>query len=1313
MKKIHKIISVICSAAVLAVSASAVLPVNTTAYAVSQAARSMRTVYIKDTNDFLKLAEDCRIDLASKNLNVILTADISLAGADFFGIPIFCGTFDGGGHTISGLLIRDSASEIGLFRHVERGAVIKNLTVTGTVSPSGSGDMVGGIAGINCGTVTSCNFRGSVSGNDSVGGIAGKNEETGVISGCGSSAAVLAESSAGGIAGTNLGVIIDCSNSGSINAVYTDTEINADELDFEELEKMSADNVIGKSDIGGIAGFSSGIIQRCSNSGTIGYQHTGYNIGGIVGRQSGMLNSCENTGSVFGRKDVGGIAGQMEPYRSIEFSEDAAQRLSSEMDILSDSVDKLISDARNSGSRINSEIQTLTSQMNAAQKNADEIADRTETVFNGYSEGINELLARADIALDGAVPALNSLDAALELLGDFSDKCAEALRELEQAGAHGSDAAESAREALKDIDKALPSLETGLRDISNSLRTIQKSLGDPEQVKNSLKEITKSLDSVTENMKDISNAAKRLNTAFGNLSDWLNGSDWQALKNSVTALSDCLADVLSALGDMSKAVGDISAAIDSDEISKALSELNTASASLGKAAAKLAEAMRGGIPDNDELQAAADELQKASDALQQASDHLSAAVDPDEMKKALDELEKASRELDRALTRASNAAKDMSGALDRITSSKVPENTMNTVRTQMNRLLNSLGEISDDLSKINKQVRDLLDEIDASGLSSAMEDLANAADNIANAVGSIGDSGDDIDSAVKSLGEALDSLSAASSAAGEAAEIMSQMSDKLSEAVKQLEDVTNTLAGKPEVRFPALDDSFTAAADNLSANMKAMISTLSRIGSTANSEGNALLDDVQAINDSLSRIFEIFKDTYKDLLSDEDNERGFSTDISESISENESDPVCESRHGKAVNCTNSGTVEGDVNVGGITGSMAIEFDLDPEDDITLNGDRSINFSYNVMDIIENCENSGRITAKKNYCGGIVGKMDMGLVKNSLASGTVSAASGSYVGGIAGYSSAKLRGCSSKVTLSGMSYIGGIAGEGGIITDCLSISDITEFSEKIGALAGYVDFSKKNTEIERNFFVDRGVAGIDRVSYAGIAEPMSYSQFAALTGDFTDIVIEFTADGETLAKLKIPYGGSVKASDIPEIPIKSGFYAKWEDFDFEKITFPRVLEAEYIQLLTSVGSDKKGEQGLPLVLADGSFDDTAFVKIETESSSIFAPEGGELRIVMIESGSAPTALRFLKTCDNPKLMQYINGAWKSIPFTENGSYLIVKNPSLENGTAAFCVSGGAVNLAVVITIAVVITAVIIATIVILILIKKNKSKVSSH
>lgn len=1301
MKRIHKIISLILTV-VFSMSLSAALPQSAGAFRGMSVYASSNKRVISDADEFLRFADDCRIDSYSRGLEVTLSADISLAGGEFFGVPVFCGTFDGNGHTISGLTISGSGSETGLFRYVERGAVIKDLKVSGRVEPSGSGSRVGGIAGVNMGTIAACEFSGVVSGSEKVGGIAGENAESGVISGCGSSASLMAENIGGGVAGTNLGVIIDCSNRGNVNAVYSDIEIDTDDLDTDEA---AAANVIGKSDIGGIAGYSSGIIQRCSNSGTVGYQHTGYNIGGIVGRQCGMVNSCTNTGHVYGRKDIGGIAGQMEPYRSIEFSEDTAQRLSAEMDILSECVDKLISDARGSGNKLNSEIQTLTNQMNAAQRNADTITDRAETVFNGYSDGINEILARADIALDGITPALNDLDAALELFGKFSDKCSDALKDLEQAGEYSGDAIDAARDALKDIDKAVPDIEAGLRDIANSVRTIQKSLGDPEKIKQSLKNITSALDNITDDMKDVSAAANRLNKAFNELSDWLNGADWQKLKNSVTAFSECMTDVLAALGDLSGAVSDISAAIDSGELQKAFTELNSASAALGRAAAELAKALNGGsIPDADDLKNAADELQKAADALQNASDHLNAAVDPDEMKKALDELQAAAKELQRALDRASKAAGDMSDALDKIIKSSVPEDTMNTVSAQMKIILGSVSDMSGDLADINSEVRRILDEIDASGLTEAMKTLGSAADKIADAAGSISGAGDDVDKAAEALGNAVDSLSAASSKASDAADIMSSASDKLSAAAKQLESVTKTLADKPEVRFPALDESFTSAADNLSLNMKAMISTLSRIGNTANAETNVILDDVGAINDCLERIFEIFKDTYKDLLSDEEKDRGFSEDISESGDDSAS-------QGKALSCVNSGKVEGDVNVGGITGAMAIEFDLDPEDDIAQNGDRSVNFSYNVMDRIESCENYGSITAKKNCCGGIVGRMDMGLVKNSRSGGTITGTSGGYVGGIAGYSSAKLRDCAAKVSLSGTSHIGGIAGEGGIITGCLAMTDILEYTEKIGALAGYVDFEKENTEISDNFFVDRGVAGIDRVSYAGIAEPMSYEEFSRRTGAFADIVIEFTADGESLKKITVPYGGTISAADIPEIPKKSGYFSRWEEFDFENITFPHTIAAEYIQYITAIESEAKDENGLAVVIANGTFDENARILVETESSSVFAPDGGELRLVTLDQerydDAQPLKLRFLKTGDHPQLMQYINGAWKSTSFTENGSYLIVEAPVLDGNSAYFCVMSSGVNVTLIIIIAAAAIVAVINIVLITILIKRRK------
>lgn len=1256
---------------------------------VSQTAQK-RTVNISDADEFIKFAEECSLDSYSRELRVELQADINLSGKDFFGVPIFCGTFNGNGHLISGLYIRDSASETGLFRHVERGAVVKNLRVSGSVCPGGSANMAGGIVGVNLGTVISCEFGGTVSGNDSIGGIVGKNGESGFINSCKSTANVSAESAAGGVVGMNLGTILDCSNSGNVNAVYTDTEITADDLG---LQDKSVETVISKSDIGGVAGYSSGILRRCSNSGTVGYQHTGYNIGGVVGRQCGLLENCVNSGEIFGRKDVGGIAGQMEPYRSIEFSEDSAQRLGNEMNNLSDGVDKLVNDARVSGDKLDSEIQTLTSHLSSAQKNADIITNRAEDIFGGYSDGINELLARADSALDKMPGAMNDLDKAVELIGEFSGKCAEALDELKNSGEYGGEAVDAANEALKDIDKSLPELQSALRGLSQAMTEIQNALGDPEEIKTALSGITTSLDKISDKMGVISNAAKRLNDALSELSD----GELRDLQTSVSAFSDSLSDVLAALGDVSGAVGDISAAIDSGEMQSALSELNSATAALGRAAAKLSSAV-GTVPDRGDLSAAADELKDAADSLQNAANHLNTAVDPDGMSAALGELQTSAKELSSALDRASAAAGDMSSALQKVNSSE----SVDTAREQLDIILNSLSDMSADLADINENIRVILDNIDASGLAAAMKTLSGAIDDIASAAGEIKLSGDNIDKASDALQKTVDSLASAASKAEDAAKIMSSVSDSLSLAVRQFEDIANELSGKPEIRFPALDETFTNAADSLSGNMQGMISSLSRLSEKAKTEGNVLLDDIDAINDCLSRIFGIFKESYKDLLSDEEEQRGFSEDISE----NEN---ADSRHGKAYACVNHGTVAGDVNVGGITGAMAIEFDLDPEDDITLNGDRSINFSYNVMDVIESCENEGEITAKKNYCGGIVGRMDMGLVKNAHASGKISSTGGNYIGGIAGYSSAKIRMCLAKVTLSGLAYIGGIAGEGGIITDCAAISDITDFTEKIGAVAGYVDFAKENAEIKNNFFVDRGTAGIDRVSYAGIAEPFDYEKFAALAGEFSDIILEFTADGVSLGKIKVPFGGSVKLSDIPEIPQKSGYFARWEEFDFENITFPRVLCAEYVELLSSIACENLSEKGLPLVLADGNFDDSAQLLVDTESSSIFAPENCELRIVTV-NGSAPNALRFLKPSGSSKLMQYINGAWKPVEYTENGSYLIVENPVLDNGTAAFCVSSQTASVLPVILAAAAVIGIAVAVIV-LVKLKSRKKQMT--
>ena len=291
-------------------------------------------IEISTEEDLRKLAENCVLDSWSRDKKVILQNDIVLSMASEFSIPTFAGIFDGSGYTISNVKLTGNGSTVGLFRYVQEGAKIRNLTVTGEVSPSGSQDQVGGIVGVNYGSIENCNFAGNVIGDTNVGGIAGVNAESGEIRRCTSSGNVIGNHSAGGIVGNNHGVLNNCSNSGDINTYSTEVTYDLDDITMDNLEQInSTSNVAAHTDTGGIAGISDGKIYYCSNSGAIGYQHVGYNTGGIVGRlHQGYLQNCTNTGHVQGRKDVGGIVGQMEPFLEIQYLSDKLKELDTETD---------------------------------------------------------------------------------------------------------------------------------------------------------------------------------------------------------------------------------------------------------------------------------------------------------------------------------------------------------------------------------------------------------------------------------------------------------------------------------------------------------------------------------------------------------------------------------------------------------------------------------------------------------------------------------------------------------------------------------------------------------------------------------------------------------------------------------------------------------------------------------------------------------------------------------------------------------------------------------------------------------------------
>lgn len=312
---------------------------------------------IRSVEEFLEFAEHCRLDSYSRDAHVYLEADIDLTGTDFSPIPIFCGYFYGNGHTVSGLELTESGSAQGLFRYLTETATVKDLHVTGTVAPQGSRGQIGGIAGSNAGVIENCSFSGQVTGGDRVGGIAGSNLPGGVIESCKVEGVISGSHFVGGIAGENLSVIRACENRAGVNVTPQDNSIDISDITIGTVTGTESAGTV--TDIGGIAGTSTGTIASCLNYGNVGYKHMGYNVGGIAGSQSGYIRGCENFGAVSGRKEVGGIVGHMEPSILLRYETDTLQILKSQLEILTDLTDKAVLNAQSNMAALQALVTTL------------------------------------------------------------------------------------------------------------------------------------------------------------------------------------------------------------------------------------------------------------------------------------------------------------------------------------------------------------------------------------------------------------------------------------------------------------------------------------------------------------------------------------------------------------------------------------------------------------------------------------------------------------------------------------------------------------------------------------------------------------------------------------------------------------------------------------------------------------------------------------------------------------------------------------------------------------------------------------------
>ena len=115
------------------------------------------------------------------DINITLDKNIDLTGKGWTPIGTsfdnsYKGTFDGGGHTITGLAVTTNDQFVGLFGYLNRAGTVKNVVMEGIQITSNHGSsQAGGVVGFSRGTIENCSVSGSVSGTVYVGGAVGFN----------------------------------------------------------------------------------------------------------------------------------------------------------------------------------------------------------------------------------------------------------------------------------------------------------------------------------------------------------------------------------------------------------------------------------------------------------------------------------------------------------------------------------------------------------------------------------------------------------------------------------------------------------------------------------------------------------------------------------------------------------------------------------------------------------------------------------------------------------------------------------------------------------------------------------------------------------------------------------------------------------------------------------------------------------------------------------------------------------------------------------------------------------------------------------
>ena len=513
---------------------------------------------------------------------------------------------------------------------------------------------------------------------------------------------------------------------------------------------------------------------------------------------------------------------------------------------------------------------------------------------------------------------------------------------------------------------------------------------------------------------------------------------------------------------------------------------------------------------------------------------------------------------------------------------------------------------------------------------------------------------DDVQSSIDIINSTLNNMSSSmNNASSDVKSYTENIIDQYKELLDKLQDKLNGNNDNDEKIEDFVDDISKDIENSTVAD------DIHGVADTVDSEIRTIADSIERISAQIKNIGNTVTETMDVVTSDDD----YIEDISSADSAQNSDGVI----AKSVN---RGAVHGDINAGGIAGTMNVEYDVDPEYDLDITETTNVRLRSTVSDVVIYCINYGEVNSKKDCAGGIVGLQELGLVYGSEGYGTVQSETGNYAGGIAGNSASAITDSYSLCNVESEDYTGGICGKGYTMQNCISIPAILGDGEAKGSLAGIIE---SDGEVSTNIFVNDIYGGIDDINYSGKADSASYEAVMAMENipdGFHRVTLVFKADGNVIDTKNIAYNANLGVSELPSIPDKDGYYAQWpENIVSKPILQNTVVEAEYHVWIESVAGDIASQNDKPLFIAEGKFyDDNKITlsKCDTDnlSGDIEYSYAWKMRGTDVKDKGTKTCHFYIKNTSGSSEVWYRDNAdsgWVKADAKEHGSYMTAEIP----------------------------------------------------